>query len=90
MREQGRCAGCAENGELKQVAWHVLSCEKWAALYRGDPAAALPPAQEYARWREQDRADEHAAALRGRIDDTQGRRAASVARFQKADPLGAE
>jgi hypothetical protein len=90
VREQGRCAGCEVNGELKQVAWHVLLCEKWAALYRENPAAALPPAQEYARWREQDRAAEHAAALRERIGDTQDRRAASVARFQKADPLGAE
>jgi hypothetical protein len=88
VREQGRCAGCEVNGELKRVAWHVLSCEKWAALYRENPAAALPPGQEYARWRAQDRGAEHAASLRVRIDDTQGRRAASVARFQKADPLG--
>lgn len=87
MREQGRCAGCRENGELKQVAWHVLSCEKWAALYRKAPAAALGPAAEYLRWRSEDRAAEHAAGLRQRISDTQDRRAASVARFRKADPL---
>lgn len=88
MREQGRCAGCKENGELKRVAWHVLSCEKWAAVYRSSPAAALAPAQEYARWREQERAAEHAAGLQARIADTQARRVASVARFSKADPLG--
>jgi hypothetical protein len=57
-------------------------------VYRANPAAALAPAQEYARWREQERAAEHAVGLKRRIDDTQGRRAASVARFQKADPLG--
>lgn len=87
MREQGRCAGCRENGELKAVLWHVLSCEKWAALYRADPAAALPPAAEYARWRSEEKAAEHGAGLRQRIADTQDRRAASVARFQQADPL---
>jgi hypothetical protein len=87
MRAQGRCAGCKVTGELPAVTWHVLSCHDWAALYLKDPAAALPPAQEYERWRRDDRAGEHRAGLEGRIADTQAQQAASVARFKVADPL---
>ncbi len=87
MREQGRCAGCRETGELKRIVCHVLTCPKWALLYRQDPAAALAPAQEHERWVRDERPAEHAADLRRRIADTQGRRAASVARFKKPDPL---
>lgn len=87
MREQGRCAGCREAGELKAVAHHVLTCAKWAALYRADPAAALAPAQEHERWVRDERAGEHKADLDRRVADTQGRRAASVARFKVEDPL---
>lgn len=87
MREQGRCPGCQETGELKKIVFHVMTCPKWAALYRADPAAALAPAQEYERWATEERAGEQRADLDRRIDDTQARRARSVARFQKADPL---
>jgi hypothetical protein len=87
MREQGRCAGCQETGPLKQVEWHVLACPEWGALYRGNPAAALMPREEYARWHRDERPAERAADLQRRISDTQDRRAASVARFAKRDPL---
>lgn len=87
MREQGRCAGCQETGELKRIVAHVMTCAKWALLYRSDPAAALPPAQEYERWAAEERPAEQRADLDRRVADTQGRRAASVARFTKADPL---
>jgi hypothetical protein len=87
VREQGRCSGCQETGALKRIGWHVLTCPKWAALYRADPDAALLPTQEYARWVREERGEERAADLARRISDTQGRRAASVARFKKADPL---
>jgi hypothetical protein len=87
VREQGRCAGCQETGPLKKIAFHVLTCAKWAALYRADPGAALAPAQEHARWARDERPAEHQADLEHRISDTQVRRAASVARFKKADPL---
>lgn len=87
MREQGRCAGCQESGALKRVEQHVMTCEKWAALYRADPAAALTPAQEQERWAREERAGEHKADLDRRVSDTQGRRAASVARFKVKDPL---
>jgi hypothetical protein len=87
MREQGRCAGCQESGELKTIEHHVLTCLKWAALYRSDPDAALPPAAEQDRWVREDRGSERAADLAARVADTQDRRARSVARFRKADPL---
>jgi hypothetical protein len=87
MREQGRCAGCQECGELKRVTLHVMTCARWAALYRGNPAAALGPAEELERWTREDRGGERAADLARRVSDTQGRRAASVARFTVRDPL---
>jgi hypothetical protein len=72
---------------LKKIEQHVMSCAKWAALYRADPSAALTPAQEQERWVREERAGEHKADLDRRVSDTQDRRAASVARFSKADPL---
>lgn len=64
-----------------------MTCAKWAALYRADPDAALSPAAEQERWVREERAGEHRADLARRVADTQGRRAASVARFKKPDPL---
>jgi hypothetical protein len=87
MTERGRCAGCTETGERKALDWHVLKCEKFAELYRADPARALTPAQEYARWRREEARAEHAQDLAGRVADTQDRRARSVARFEVPDPL---
>lgn len=85
---QGRCAGCLETGPVRAVAWHVVQCAAWAALYRKDPVLALDPAAEYARWAAQDRAREHAADLAGRVDDTVRRREESAARFRRRDLLG--
>jgi hypothetical protein len=87
MREQGRCSGCQQAGPLKKIGAHVITCAAWAALYREDPAAALAPAEEYERWRAQDRAAEHQADLARRVSDTQANRAASVALFQVRDSL---
>jgi hypothetical protein len=75
MREYGRCAGCQMTDDLKKVAWHVLG------------ERALPPGQEYARWRREEGAEERAADLAGRVADTLTARAASVARFTVTDPL---
>lgn len=87
MREQGRCAGCQETGELKTIVHHVLTCAKWAAVYRADPDAALSPAQEYERWAREERGSERQADLDRRVADTQLRRRQSVDRFRKPDPL---
>jgi hypothetical protein len=87
MREQGRCPGCQESGELKRIDYHVLTCAKWAALYRADPAAVLTSAQEHERWVREERTAEHQADLQVRVADTQARRRASVARFATVDPL---
>ena len=87
MSVQGRCAGCQETGELKAVNWHVLFCPQWAALARKDPSAALPPGEEYVRWRANEAAAEHAADLAGRVADTVTQRRRSIDRFKVADPL---
>ena len=87
MREYGRCAGCQMSDDLKKVAWHVLGCALFAKLYREQRERALPPAQEYARWRREEGADARAADLAGRVADPLAARAASVARFRVTDPL---
>ena len=86
---QGRCAGCAETGPVREVDRHIAGCEPWAALFRAgkDP---LGPAKEYARWTENDRQAEHAEDLARRVDDTVARRDASVGRFTEPDLLGAD
>jgi hypothetical protein len=86
---QGRCPGCGERGPVKDIdPWHISRCPDWARLYQGDPAGTLSPAQEFARWSEQDRGPEHAADLQRRVDDTVANRAASRARFASVDLLG--
>jgi hypothetical protein len=87
MRAQGRCAGCQETGPLKRVEWHLLSCGKWAALYLEDRTRALGAAQEYARWRAEDKPGERSADLGRRVADTVAQRARSVGRFKRPDPL---
>jgi len=87
MRAQGRCAGCQETGPLNLISWHLTVCPDWAALYRKDPAAVLGAAEEFARWRDEDRKDERRADLRERVADTEAKRAASIARFRVKDPL---
>lgn len=84
MSAQGRCAGDGLTGELKSIEWHVLTCPLWAKL---DPADALAPAEEYARWRAQDAAAEHAVDLAGRVADTVSQRRRSIDRFKGKDPL---
>jgi PHD/YefM family antitoxin component YafN of YafNO toxin-antitoxin module len=87
MSVQGRCAGCQETGEAKVIDWHVQTCPDLAALLRKDPAAVLAPAEEYARWRAQEAATEHAADLAGRVADTVTQRQQSIRRFKRCDPL---
>lgn len=84
MSVQGRCAGDGLTGDLKDIEWHVLTCPRWAEL---DSAAALAPAEEYARWRAQEAAGEHAADLAGRVADTVTQRQRSISRFKVKDPL---
>jgi len=87
VRAQGRCAGCLRTGPLSLIVQHLLVCSDWAALYRKDPAAVLGAAEEFARWRDEDRKDERRADLQGRVADTEARRAQSIARFRVKDPL---
>ena len=51
----GRCAGCGEtSGSCKKINAHVLECPEYKALYKRDPAKALSPREEYARWKAED------------------------------------
>lgn len=87
---QGRCAGCTgpqANGPVREVTAHIVSCAGFARLYQ-QGLRPLEPAQEYARWLEQDRDREHAEDLAGRVDDTVRRRDASADRFAGDDLLG--
>jgi hypothetical protein len=85
----GRCAGCGAvlRGTEKANRAHVLSCERWAELYRQDPARALEPEEEHARYQEQDRPAEREARLAALMADTAGRRRQSLDRFRRRDPL---
>ena len=87
---QGRCAGCAATGPVREAIRHITQCPAWARLYQENPAQALEPAAEYARWVAQDKDREHAEDLQSRVDDTVRRRRASVARFTEPDLLGAD
>jgi hypothetical protein len=84
---QGRCAGCQENGPVREVITHIVSCDGFARLYQ-QGLRPLEPAQEYARWLAQDRDREHAEDLQGRVDDTVRRRDLSADRFAGDDLLG--
>lgn len=84
---KGRCAGCETTGLLKAVTTHVVTCQAWAALYRENPARALSPEAEYARWEAEDRKSERTAAVEARIQETDDRRAAMASRFAYRDVL---
>lgn len=84
---KGRCAGCGENGPVKAVTAHILSCPDWAALYRQDPSAVLDPGPEHDRWLAEDRKEEKEAAIAGRVAATDDARRAMADRFTARDPL---
>ena len=87
MPAQGRCEGCGTNGELKAVRSHIVSCERWAALFRADPDAVLPPAEAYARWHATGRLEERDARVDRQVSDTLAQRAAMHSRFATEDLL---
>jgi hypothetical protein len=59
-------------------------------LYRKSPEQALPPAAEYRRWREQDKAGEQSARVAAKVTSTDARRAVMADRFRTRDILGDE
>jgi hypothetical protein len=87
MPAQGRCEGCGTNGELKAVRSHIVSCRRWAALFRSDRAAALPPDAAYARWHATGRLEERDARVERQVSDTLAQRAAMHERFASEDVL---
>ena len=85
---QGRCAGCGAKGALKPMDRHTAQCDDWAAAFRADPAGTLDAGPEYARRAASERAEERAADLASRVDDTVRRRTESEDRFRGDDILG--
>lgn len=79
---QGRCAGCGETGPERQVTAHLASCARFAQLYREHPERALPPAREYRRWREQEKAAEQEERIAARITATGIERSVMADRFR--------
>jgi hypothetical protein len=57
-QSKGRCAGCGAEGTIKRVAQHTVTCEKFAELFRKDPALALDPASAFRAYRAEDAQEE--------------------------------
>lgn len=80
---QGRCPGCGTTGPEAKITSHTAGCAKFARLYREDPdRAALSPADEYKRWREQDKDSETSARIAGKVAATDAARAVTADRFR--------
>lgn len=84
---QGRCAGCGKTGPAKVIRGHTTGCKKFASLFRADPARALDPEAEYARWKDEEAGTEKTAARQAQVDRTDDARAAMAERFRTKDPL---
>lgn len=78
---QGRCAGCGKLGSACKIKDHCVQCPPWLLLFQRDPAAALDPAAEYIRWRDEDKATERTTRRELTVVTTDASRAASLARF---------
>jgi hypothetical protein len=87
MASGGRCAGCQETGDARSVQAHILTCAKWAALFRDHREQALTAAEEYQRWFENERDSERDHRRETAIADTDARRGRQASRFQRRDPL---
>lgn len=61
MASLGRCAGCGDSGPHRKISAHVMSCVKYQELYAADPAKALQPLEEFARWEREDKVCGHEA-----------------------------
>jgi hypothetical protein len=79
----GRCAGCGKSGPPKKVQAHIMTCPDYAELYRADPARALPPEAEHARWAAQDKEADKAARRAALAEAGAARRADQVGRFAR-------
>lgn len=47
----GRCAGCGVINAERKVQYHIVTCDKYQALFETDPDKALDPAGEYQRYK---------------------------------------
>lgn len=83
----GRCAGCGKTGSACKINTHILTCEKWLALYQSDRARALDAAAEHIRWKEQDQAAERTERREAVAVQGEAARAASLSRFSYRDIL---
>lgn len=82
----GRCAGCGKQGSACKVEQHLVSCEKYIALFKNHPERALLPEAEYERYKREDRSPEAKAEakeqrLHATLVDEDRRRASQEARW---------
>lgn len=71
----GRCAGCGTTSKsAAEVREHIRYCPDYRKLFARDPAAALDPEAEHARWVQSDRAAERADRRQAAVAEADRRR----------------
>lgn len=83
----GRCAGCEKTGSACKINEHILTCEKWLALYQSDRSRALDAAAEHIRWKAGDQAAERIERREAITVQGEAARAQSLERFRYQDIL---
>jgi hypothetical protein len=79
----GRCAGCGRTDKNADVVReHTRQCPQYAAVYAADPALALDPADEFARWAAEDRPEVRAARKSAAVAEADRRRAEQANRWR--------
>lgn len=78
---QGRCAGCGEVGKVPVVREHVRYCRDYARLHASKPDQALDPADEFERWKDEQRDAERAVSRQAAVTEADRRRAEQQGRW---------
>lgn len=84
---RGRCPGCGEMGSGGAVAVHMVTCRKFAQLYREHPERCMPPEQEYQRWLAEDKAGETEERIAAKVAAGAEQRSAMADRFRTPNIL---
>jgi hypothetical protein len=66
---------------------HTRYCPEYADLFKAEPMRALEPGVEYARWADEQRADDRAEHREGAIAEADRRRAVQAERWKTPDDL---
>lgn len=66
----GRCAGCGFTNSERKTRQHVIACDAFLVLFRDQPARALDPLLEFARYQSEEQTAD-ARALRRDVARTE-------------------